>query len=151
MWCNIVKIKVSQTLDKNIHIQTKQVLKQNGEKQTFEFSSQGSWQQKHADYIRYQEQIESAVVSVTIKIEDNGVKLIRKGDINMNLHFVEGKDTTTLYTIPAGRIPLIVRTKSILHFVNENGGKLKIQYELHQNDEKMGSYQYELKYKEIGE
>ena len=51
---------------------------------------------KHADYIRYQEQIESAVVSVTIKIEDNGVKLIRKGDINMNLHFVEGKDTTTL-------------------------------------------------------
>ena len=80
---------------------------------------------KHADYIRYQEQIESAVVNVTIKIEDNGVKLIRKGDINMNLHFVEGKDTTTLYTIPAGRIPLIVRTKNILHFVNENGGKLK--------------------------
>ncbi|MBF9295337.1 DUF1934 family protein, partial [Staphylococcus epidermidis] len=51
-------------MDKNIHIQTKQVLKQNGEKQTFEFSSQGSWQQKHADYIRYQEQIESAVVNV---------------------------------------------------------------------------------------
>lgn len=56
---------------------------------------------KHADYIRYQEQIESAVVNVTIKIEDNGVKLIRKGDINMNLHFVEGKDTKQhFYTIP---------------------------------------------------
>ena len=109
MWCNILKIKVSQTLDKNIHIQTKQVLKQNGEKQTFEFSSQGSWQQKHADYIRYQEQIESAVVNVTIKIEDNGVKLIRKGDINMNLHFVEGKDTTTPVSYTHLTLPTILR------------------------------------------
>ena len=51
---------------------------------------------ENADYIRYQEQIEDAVVDVTIKIEERGVKLIRKGDINMNLHFVEGHDTTTL-------------------------------------------------------
>ena len=106
---------------------------------------------ENADYIRYQEQIEDAVVNVTIKIEERGVKLIRKGDINMNLHFVEGHDTTTLYDIPVGRIPLTVKTRSILHFVNENGGKLKIQYELHQNDEKMGSYQYEINYKEISE
>ena len=42
---------------------------------------------ENADYIRYQEQIEDAVVDVTIKIEERGVKLIRKGDINMNLHF----------------------------------------------------------------
>ena len=80
---------------------------------------------ENADYIRYQEQIEDAVVNVTIKIEERGVKLIRKGDINMNLHFVEGHDTTTLYDIPGGRIPLTVKTRSILHFVNENGGKLK--------------------------
>lgn len=53
--------------------------------------------------------IEEAKVNVTIKIEDNGVKLIRKGDINMNLHFVEGEETTTLYDTPAGRIPLTVK------------------------------------------
>ena len=145
-----LEVKVSRTLDKNIDIQTKQVLKQNGEKQKFEFAAQGSWQKKNADYIRYQEQVEEAVVNVTIKIEESGVKLIRKGDINMSLHFIEGQETTTLYDIPAGRIPLTVKTRSILHFVNDNGGKLKIQYELHQNDEKMGSYQYEINYKEIG-
>ena len=94
---------------------------------------------------------EEAKVNVTIKIEDSGVKLIRKGDINMNLHFVEGEETTTLYDIPAGRIPLTVKTLSILHFVTPNGGKLKIHYELYQNEEKMGSYQYELNYKEISE
>ena len=92
----IVRVKVSSKLNKNINIQTRQVLKQNGEKQRFEFTTKGSWQQKFADFIRYEEQIEDAKVNVTIKIEDSGVKLIRKGDINMNLHFVEGHETTTL-------------------------------------------------------
>ncbi|MBL7572625.1 DUF1934 domain-containing protein [Staphylococcus saccharolyticus] len=138
-------------MDKNIKIQTRQVLKQNGEKQKFEFTTEGSWQQRRANFIRYEEYIEDAKVSVTIKIEDSGVRLIRKGHINMNLHFVEGKETTTLYEIPAGRIPLTVKTLSIIHFVTQDGGKLKIHYELYQNEEKMGSYQYEINYKEISE
>ena len=80
---------------------------------------------KFADFIRYEEQIEDAKVNVTIKIEDTGVKLIRKGDINMNFHFVEGHETTTLYDVPAGKIPLTVKTLSLKHFVTHNGGKLK--------------------------
>ena len=142
---------MSSKLDKNIKIQTRQVLKQNGEKQKFEFTIEGSWQQRRADFIRYEEYIEDAKVSITIKIEDSGVKLIRKGDINMNLHFVEGQTTTTFYDISAGRIPLEVKTLRILHFVSGDGGKLKIHYELYQDNEKMGSYQYEINYKEIGE
>ena len=71
---------------------------------------------KFADFIRYEEQIEDAKVNVTIKIEDSGVKLIRKGDINMNLHFVEGHETTTLYDVPTGKIPLTVKTLSLMHF-----------------------------------
>ena len=77
--------------------------------------------------------------------------MIRKGDINMNLHFVEGKKRQLYMIYPRGRIPLTVKTLSILHFVTPNGGKLKIHYELYQNEEKMGSYQYELNYKEISE
>ncbi|KXA36468.1 hypothetical protein HMPREF3225_02229 [Staphylococcus lugdunensis] len=69
----------------------------------------------------------------------------------MNLHFVEGKTTTTLYDISAGRLTLTVKTLSILHFVNKSGGKLKIHYELYQENEKMGTYQYEINYKEISE
>ncbi len=142
---------MNSKLDKNIKIQTRQVLKQNGEKQKFEFTTEGSWQQRRANFIRYEEYIEDAKVSVTIKIEDSGVRLIRKGHINMNLHFVEGKETTALYEIPAGRISLTVKTLSIIHFVTQDGGKLKIHYELYQNEEKMGSYQYEINYKEISE
>ncbi|MCP8622056.1 DUF1934 domain-containing protein, partial [Acinetobacter baumannii] len=137
--------------DKKVSIQTKQVLKQPNEKEKFEFTTEGTWQQRQSNFIRYVEQIEDATVNVTIKVDDDSVKLIRKGDINMNLHFVEGQTTTTFYDISAGRIPLEVKTLRILHFVSGDGGKLKIHYELYQDNEKMGSYQYEINYKEIGE
>lgn len=142
---------MSSKLDKKVSIQTKQVLKQYNEKEKFEFTTEGTWQQRQSNFIRYVEQIEDATVNVTIKVDDDSVKLIRKGDINMNLHFVEGQTTTTFYDISAGRIPLEVKTLRILHFVSGDGGKLKIHYELYQDNEKMGSYQYEINYKEIGE
>ncbi|HDC8140930.1 TPA: DUF1934 domain-containing protein [Staphylococcus aureus] len=138
-------------MDKKASIYTKQVLKQHNEKEKFEFTTEGTWQQRQSNFIRYVEQIEDATVNVTIKVDDDSVKLIRKGDINMNLHFVEGQATTTFYDISAGRIPLEVKTLRILHFVSGDGGKLKIHYELYQDNEKMGSYQYEINYKEIGE
>ncbi|HDD5066237.1 TPA: DUF1934 domain-containing protein [Staphylococcus aureus] len=138
-------------MDKKVSIQTKQVLKQHNEKEKFEFTTEGTWQQRQSNFIRYVEQIEDATVNVTIKVDDDSVKLIRKGDINMNLHFVEGQTTTTFYDISAGRISLDVKTLRILHFVSGDGGKLKIHYELYQDNEKMGSYQYEINYKEIGE
>ncbi|EOD7603781.1 DUF1934 domain-containing protein [Staphylococcus aureus] len=138
-------------MDKKVSIQTKQVLKQHNEKEKFEITTEGTWQQRQSNFIRYVEQIEDATVNVTIKVDDDSVKLIRKGDINMNLHFVEGQTTTTFYDISAGRIPLEVKTLRILHFVSGDGGKLKIHYELYQDNEKMGSYQYEINYKEIGE
>lgn len=138
-------------MDKKVSIYTKQVLKQHNEKEKFEFTTEGTWQQRQSNFIRYVEQIEDAIVNVTIKVDDDSVKLIRKGDINMNLHFVEGQATTTFYDISAGRIPLEVKTLRILHFVSGDGGKLKIHYELYQDNEKMGSYQYEINYKEIGE
>ncbi|CAA4096707.1 domain of uncharacterised function [Staphylococcus aureus] len=138
-------------MDKKVSIQTKQVLKQHNEKEKFEFTTEGTWQQRQSNFIRYVEQIEDATVNVTIKVDDDSVKLIRKGDINMNLHFVEGQTTTTFYDISAGRNPLEVKTLRILHFVSGDGGKLKIHYELYQDNEKMGSYQYEINYKEIGE
>ncbi|NDP54794.1 DUF1934 family protein [Staphylococcus aureus] len=127
------------------------MLKQHNEKEKFEFTTEGTWQQRQSNFIRYVEQIEDATVNVTIKVDDDSVKLIRKGDINMNLHFVEGQTTTTFYDISTGRIPLEVKTLRILHFVSGDGGKLKIHYELYQDNEKMGSYQYEINYKEIGE
>lgn len=139
---------MKRTLENNVNIQTKQVVKQFDNKEKFNVNTQGTWQKRNAEFIRYQEVINEMTVNVTVKIEETGVKIIRKGDINMNLHFVDGEDTITLYEISGGRIPLTVRTHSILHFVLDDGGKLKVHYDLIQDEEKMGSYQYEIIYKE---
>lgn len=139
---------MKRTLENNVDIQTKQVVKQFDNKEKFSATTQGHWQKRNAEFIRYQEDIDGVVVNVTVKIEATGVKIMRKGEIQMNLHFVEGEDTITLYEITGGRIPLTVRTHSILHFVTDHGGKLKVHYDLIQDDEKMGSYQYEITYKE---
>lgn len=135
-------------MENNVFIHTKQVVKQHDDKQKFSFKTEGTWQKRQADFIRYKETIEDATVNVTVKIEQAGVKIIRKGDMNMNIHFVEGEDTITLYEINGGRIPLTVHTHSILHFVTDDGGKVKVHYDLLQEDEKMGTYQYEISYKE---
>ena len=65
------------------------MLKQHNEKEKFEFTTEGTWQQRQSNFIRYVEQIEDATVNVTIKVDDS-VKLIR------TTHFVEGQTTTTL-------------------------------------------------------
>ncbi|BCU53129.1 uncharacterized beta-barrel protein YwiB (DUF1934 family) [Staphylococcus auricularis] len=136
-------------MENNVQLQIKQTVKQFDDKQKFMNRTEGVWQQREAEFIRYQEQVEEAHVNVTVKIESSGVKIIRKGDINMKLHFVEGEDTVTLYELSGAKIPLTVRTRSIKHFVEADGGKLKVHYDLLQAEEKMGTYQYEINYKEI--
>ncbi|AYU56245.1 Uncharacterized beta-barrel protein ywiB [Staphylococcus piscifermentans] len=137
-------------MDQNIQIQTLQLIKRDGETDEFEYETNGTWQEKRqVEYIRYDEQIEDISIHVTLKIQDSEVKLMRSGEIKQNLHFVEGKDTVSLYEIPAGKIPLTVRTLSINHFIQPEASKLKIRYELFQEEEKMGTYLYQITYKEL--
>lgn len=137
-------------LDQNIQIQTLQLIERDGETDEFEYETTGTWQEKRqVEYIRYDEQIEDISIHITLKIQDSEVKLMRSGEIKQNLHFVEGKDTVSLYEIPAGKIPLTVRTLSINHFIQPEESKLKIRYELFQEEEKMGTYLYQITYKEL--
>ena len=137
-------------LDQNIRIQTLQVIKRDGETDEFEYETNGTWQEKRqVEYIRYDEQIEDITIHVTLKIQDGEVKLMRSGEIKQNLHFVEGKDTVSLYEIPAGKIPLTVRTLSNNHFIQPEMSKLKIRYELFQDEKKMGTNLYQITYKEL--
>ena len=84
---------MKRTLENNVNIQTKQIVKQFDNKEKFSQNTQGSWQKRNAEFIRYQEEINDVIVNVTVKIEEAGVKIIRNGEIKMILHFVEGEDT----------------------------------------------------------
>ena len=49
------------------------MLKQHNEKEKFEFTTEGTWQQRQSNFIRYVEQIEDATVNVTIKVDDDAL------------------------------------------------------------------------------
>ncbi|WP_145356546.1 DUF1934 family protein, partial [Staphylococcus epidermidis] len=72
--------------------------------------------------------------------EDRGVKLIGKGEINMKLDLVEGDERRRVYDVGGGKIGLSVKRLSVKDLVSDNGGKVKIDYELYEEEEKMGCY-----------
>ncbi len=92
--------------------------------------------------IRYKENIDDGKVNVRIKIEEEGVKLMGKGEINMKFDFVEGGERRSVQDIGGGGIGLNVKRLSIVDFVRGDGGKVKVDQELYENEEKMGKTTY---------
>ncbi|MGV3042983.1 DUF1934 domain-containing protein [Staphylococcus rostri] len=135
-------------MEQQVKIQTHQVVKQGDTKQQYTYQTQGLRVRKNAEFIRYDETIEGTAVNVTVKITDEGVKIIRKGDVHMTLHLLEGQQTTSYYHIPEGKVVFTVETLRVLHFLTATGGKLKVHYKLYQGDDPIGTYQYELTYEE---
>ncbi|QLK85403.1 DUF1934 domain-containing protein [Staphylococcus sp. 17KM0847] len=136
-------------MEQHVKVQVHQTVKQGDTKNHFNHQTQGIHINKNASFIRYDETSDEArTTHVTVKITDADVKIIRKGDVNMTLHFVEGQDTITYYHIAEGKMVFTVRTLRVLHFVTPEGGKLKIHYKLYQENHLIGTYQYELTYKE---
>ena len=86
-----------------------------------------------------------------LKIEDDGVKIHRTGAVKTVFHFVEGQETISYYDTEAGRMTMHVNTLSIKHFIDDQQGKLRIHYQLSDQTGLLGTYQFQINYKEINE
>ncbi|PTI28236.1 MULTISPECIES: DUF1934 domain-containing protein [Mammaliicoccus] len=138
-------------MEENIHINIKQVVKQNGEKSTFQTSTSGTYHRRNSDIIRYEETIDNQIVKNMLKIENNGVKIHRTGAVKTVFHFVEGQETISYYDTEAGRMTMNVKTLSIKHDIDDIKGKLRIHYQLSDQTGLLGTYQFQINYKEINE
>ncbi|QJF24182.1 DUF1934 domain-containing protein [Mammaliicoccus vitulinus] len=138
-------------MEENIHIHIKQVVKQNGEKSTFQTNTSGTYHRRNSDIIRYEETIDNQIVKNMLKIENNGVKIHRTGAVKTVFHFVEGQETISYYDTEAGRMTMNVKTLSIKHDIDDIKGKLRIHYQLSDQTGLLGTYQFQINYKEINE
>ncbi|GGI03260.1 MAG TPA: DUF1934 domain-containing protein [Staphylococcus sp.] len=138
-------------MEENIHINIKQVVKQNGEKSTFQTNTSGTYHRRNSDIIRYEETIDNQIVKNMLKIENNGVKIHRTGAVKTVFHFVEGQETISYYDTEAGRMTMNVKTLSIKHDIDDIKGKLRIHYQLSDQTGLLGTYQFQINYKEINE
>ncbi|MGL4875291.1 MAG: DUF1934 domain-containing protein [Clostridium sp.] len=63
-------------------------------------------------------------------IEEEIITLERIGKTSTKMIFKKGEVTVALYNTPYGMLELEIFTKSLKKDINENGGKILIQYEM---------------------
>lgn len=95
-------------------------------------------------YLKYDETMQDENVSVVLSIEENVVRIMRKGPMTMNFKFVEGVKTGTVYETVAGRHRFNIYTTDI----QLKDEEIYILYKLYEADELLGSYEYHLKKEE---
>ena len=100
-------------------------------------------------YIRFEEEYQHTKVPVMVKItDDKRVNLIRYGEHKTNLLFDGNEPTYTKLNTPAGIAQITVDTNHLNIAIKDQplSGEIFIQYELEMNQQKLGSYQIELRF-----
>lgn len=83
-----------------------------------------------------------------IEIADDYVSLTRRGTVNSQMLFVEGRKTTSIYAMPFGELTIDIHTKSLKTNVNEDGGTLNVDYIIDINNASSGRNTFDIKIKE---
>lgn len=127
--------------DKKMHqYKLIQQIYMHGEETTYEQKLNVTEIRKNDTYLRYIETMDEHELKVTIRIGEGSVKFQRRGIINMNLHFVPGKKTSTYYDSPAGKHHFEVLT----HRLITNEKTIEIKYDLLEAGNLLGKYKYTL-------
>ena len=71
-----------------------------------------------------------AGTTTTVVIESGKVKLVRKGSTETVMVFENNGSNVCLYNTPYGMLELTTNTKLINIYMNEDGGAVKINYDL---------------------
>ena len=135
----------------NIKLATTVVQEGTEEKHNFDVAGFSVEKGGHT-YLRYEEthQVEGnqLTVPVTIKLASDGMVHLTRTAAGQRMKFVfsEVEPTITHYATPYGMMPLMVKTIAMRRSVENEGtsGTLVVDYELYQDEEKVGDYNLNL-------
>ena len=82
-----------------------------------------------------------------LKVRGSQVELTKKGLIQSNMIFEEGKQCATEYRTPFGMVPMEVKTNHIYLNEEENALTVQISYELHANEALMAECNIQIQVK----
>lgn len=108
-----------------------------GELDSTELVTEGEFAQRNGKYLlRYKEQLASdeGECSTIIKIDDKTVVMSRTGMANTQMIFEKGKRHTSHYETPLGSFTINVSCEKMEIGINENGGRVDIDYTLEINN-----------------
>lgn len=105
-----------------------------GETDRVEVLTSGNYMKKknhcYIGYKEYDEENPNKYSDNLIKVEDNIVTIIRKGEMQSRLMLEKGKRHQCLYQTVAGDLMIGVFTKTMKNTLNEKGGTLEVSYTL---------------------
>lgn len=103
------------------------------EDEAIEIVTQGKFYKKNDCYYAIYEETElsgMAGTTTTIKIKPNEFSLIRMGTTNARVEFKDSYKNISMYNTPYGTLELSVQTKKLDIDINENGGKVSVDYDM---------------------
>jgi len=118
----------------------RQTVDMNGETKRFRQDLDVEVIERKDRYYRYTEKLDEHEIDVVLRAGDGFVKIQRRGVINMNFHFEEGRTTETFYESPAGKHLFQIHTKKL----DLSGSSVDIEYDLIENGAVIGNYHYKL-------
>jgi uncharacterized beta-barrel protein YwiB (DUF1934 family) len=80
--------------------------------------------------ISYAEVGEGGRVDSDISLSGDSVKVVRRGAIESEMHFAEGCEHRSVYSVPPYKFDALIRTRRIRTALSESGGTLELIYNM---------------------
>lgn len=111
-----------------------------GEKTVLKSAARGKYSARAGKhYVRYEDaSLHDKVVPTVLKFSGEGLTLIRRGAVDMQLEFRLGERTRSVYRTPYGNFDLLVETQKLDIYFKDGRGTLQAEYELYLNDALQG-------------
>lgn len=108
-------------------------IQNNDEKERIEIVSPGSFFKENDEFVATYQETELSGLGdtlTTLRIGKNYFNMIRTGDINTTMEFKNGKRASILYNTPHGGLCIKMKTNKIKVDINEEGGKVNVDYDV---------------------
>jgi uncharacterized beta-barrel protein YwiB (DUF1934 family) len=111
-----------------------------GEKTVLKSAARGKYSARAGKhYVRYEDaSLHDKVVPTVLKFSGEGLTLIRRGAVDMQLEFRLGERTSSVYRTPYGNFDLLVETQKLDIYFKDGQGTVQAEYELYLNDALQG-------------
>ena len=111
-----------------------------GEKTVLKSAARGKYSARAGKhYVRYKDaSLHDKVVPTVLKFSGEGLTLIRRGAVDMQLEFRLGERTRSVYRTPYGNFDLLVETQKLDIYFKDGQGTVQAEYELYLNDALQG-------------
>ena len=111
-----------------------------GEKTVLKSAARGKYSARAGKHsVRYEDaSVHDEVVPTVLKFSGEGLTLIRRGAVDMQLEFRLGERTRSVYRTPYGNFDLLVETQKLDIYFKDGQGTVQAEYELYLNDALQG-------------